>query len=173
MTIPRTMKGFQLTGHGGPEKLVWRLDIAVPDPAPGEVLIRVGASSVNNTDINTRVGWYSKSVRGDTADTAGATGVASDADGGWGGTALSFPRIQGADCCGKIVAVGAGREDAGERTQRTADHSGSPEAGIRSSGGCGNATMAGSAKCSGVSGTRPSASALRSTRTASRSGRFR
>ena len=108
MTIPRTMKGFQLTGHGGPEKLVWRLDIAVPDPAPGEVLIRVGASSVNNTDINTRVGWYSKSVRGDTADTAGATGVASDADGGWGGTALSFPRIQGADCCGEIVAVGAG-----------------------------------------------------------------
>jgi len=31
-------------------------------PKPGEVLVRVGACGLNNTDINTRTAWYSKSV---------------------------------------------------------------------------------------------------------------
>ncbi|EPX79360.1 alcohol dehydrogenase family protein [Litoreibacter arenae] len=108
MTLPETMKAVILTGHGGLDKLEWRDDVLVPRPEAGEVLIRVGASAVNNTDINTRTGWYSKAVRGDTgsAATEGYAG-ASDADGAWSG-ALSFPRIQGADCCGEIVAVGDG-----------------------------------------------------------------
>ncbi|HIP78308.1 MAG TPA: alcohol dehydrogenase [Kiloniellaceae bacterium] len=107
MSHPQTMRGMVLTGHGGLEKLEWREDLAVPSPGADEVLIRVAASSVNNTDINTRTGWYSKSVRGDTA--SGATqgyGSAADADGSWAGVAFSFPRIQGADCCGEIVAAG-------------------------------------------------------------------
>ena len=95
MTYPRTMKGVILTGHGGPEMLEWREDLAVPESGPGDVLIRVGAAGVNNTDINTRVAWYSK---GD--------GDADDAS--WSGTPLTFPRIQGADVCGTIVAVGEG-----------------------------------------------------------------
>lgn len=106
--IPRTMKGMVLTGHGGPDKLEWREDLPVPSPGAGEVLIRVGASSVNNTDINTRIGWYSKKVRGDTASGAvqGFEGIGTDA--AWSGQAFAFPRIQGADCCGEIVAVGPG-----------------------------------------------------------------
>lgn len=107
MSLPQTMRGMVLTGHGGLEKLEWREDLKVPSPGTDEVVIRVAASSVNNTDINTRTGWYSKSVRGDTA--SGATqgyGAAADPDGGWSGVAFSFPRIQGADCCGEIVAVG-------------------------------------------------------------------
>ncbi len=52
-----------LVGHGGYDKLEWREDIPVPIPGVDEVLIRVISSSVNNTDINTRIGWYSKSVR--------------------------------------------------------------------------------------------------------------
>ena len=108
MTLPDKMKAMVLTGHGGLDRLEWREDMPVPHPAAGEVLIRVGASAVNNTDVNTRTGWYSKAVRGDT-NSAAATGYdgASDADGAWSG-ALSFPRIQGADCCGEIVAVGDG-----------------------------------------------------------------
>ena len=108
MTLPDTMKAMVLTGHGGLDRLNWHEDVAVPRPAAGEVLIRVGASAVNNTDVNTRTGWYSKAVRGDT-NSAAATGYdgASNADGAWSG-ALSFPRIQGADCCGEIVAVGDG-----------------------------------------------------------------
>lgn len=108
MTLPDTMKAVVLTGHGGLDKLQWRPDVPVPQAAAGEVLIRVGASAVNNTDVNTRTGWYSKSVRGDTGSAAAeGYGGTADADGGWSG-ALSFPRIQGADCCGEIVAVGAG-----------------------------------------------------------------
>lgn len=112
MTLPATMKAVVLTGHGGLDKLEWREDVPLPQPDAGEVLIQVGASSVNNTDVNTRTGWYSKSVRGDTNSAAtDGYGGASDADGAWSG-ALSFPRIQGADCCGRIVAVGAGVDDA-------------------------------------------------------------
>lgn len=108
MVIPKKMNGVLLTGHGGFDKLEWHEDLGVPEPGEGEVLIRVLASSVNNTDINTRTAWYSKSVRGDTASVIakGSTG-ANAADGGWSGEPISFPRIQGADCCGEIVAVGA------------------------------------------------------------------
>lgn len=108
MPLPETMRAMVLTGHGGLDKLEWRADVPVPRPGPGEVLIRVGASAVNNTDINTRTGWYSKSVRGDTGSAAmQGYGSAADSDGAWSG-ALNFPRIQGADCCGRIVAVGPG-----------------------------------------------------------------
>ncbi|MFW2589934.1 alcohol dehydrogenase family protein [Sagittula sp. SSi028] len=112
MTLPDTMKAIVLTGHGGLDRLEYREDVARPTPAAGEVLIRVRAAAVNNTDINTRTGWYSKAVRGDTnsAATDGYDG-AGDADGAWSG-ALSFPRIQGADCCGEIVAVGQGVDPA-------------------------------------------------------------
>ncbi|GAA6202799.1 alcohol dehydrogenase family protein [Aquicoccus sp. SU-CL01552] len=117
MPLPETMKAVVLTGHGGLDKLEWREDVPVPRPDAGEVLIRVGASAVNNTDVNTRTGWYSKAVRGDTGTAATeGYGGASDADGAWSG-ALSFPRIQGADCCGEVVAVGYG-VDAGRVGQR-------------------------------------------------------
>jgi NADPH:quinone reductase-like Zn-dependent oxidoreductase len=52
--IPTTMAAVLLTGHGGIEMLEYREDVAVPVPGPDEVLIRVGAAGVNNTDINTR-----------------------------------------------------------------------------------------------------------------------
>lgn len=98
------MTAVLLTGHGGPEKLELHHDVPVPQPGPDAVLIEIGASAVNNTDINTRIGWYSKAVDGATSDPA--TPDAEDAS--WSGVPLRFPRIQGADCCGRIVAVGAG-----------------------------------------------------------------
>lgn len=45
------MKAVLLTGHGGLEKLVYREDVPIPKTAKGEVLIKVGAAGVNNTDI--------------------------------------------------------------------------------------------------------------------------
>jgi len=92
--LPKTMRGVWLTGHGGMDMLDIRQDIPVPVPGKGEVLIRVAAASVNNTDINTRIGWYSKN-----------DGSSDDAS--WSGNSLQFPRIQGADVCGHIVDVGA------------------------------------------------------------------
>lgn len=117
MQIPTIMHGMVLTGHGGLEKLEWREDLQVPTPEADEVLIKVGAASVNNTDINTRVGWYSKTVRGDTLSTTSGADGSDFEDGGWSGKALEFPRIQGADCCGTVIAVGANVDSAriGER----------------------------------------------------------
>ncbi len=116
--IPETMHAVQLTGHGGIEMLDYRTDVPVPQPNAGEVLIRVAAAGVNNTDINTRIGWYSKAVTDDT-NTGGASGfdTVDDDDASWSGTPLTFPRIQGADVCGHIAAVGDGVDPAriGER----------------------------------------------------------
>ena len=78
-----TMAAVQLMGHGGAEQLRYREDVRVPRPEPGFVLIRVLAAGINNTDINTRIGWYSS------ADDPTAAA-------GWTGEGLSFPRIQGA-----------------------------------------------------------------------------
>ena len=116
MTIPATMRAVVLTGNGGFDKLELRDDVPVPMPGPSEVLIRIGAAGVNNTDINTRIGWYSKAVAGAT-EAGGASGIAGAEDDGWSGAAFQFPRIQGADACGRIVAVGEGVERArvGER----------------------------------------------------------
>ena len=118
MTTPRDrMSGVVLTGHGGLDRLEWRDNLEKPEPAPGQVLIGVRASAVNNTDVNTRVGWYSKAVRGDTKDAVASAGEDAAASGSWTGEPLAFPRIQGADCCGEIVGVGEGvdRGRLGER----------------------------------------------------------
>ncbi|WP_135081899.1 alcohol dehydrogenase family protein [Terasakiella sp. SH-1] len=102
--LPSKMSGIYLTGHGGPECLEYRDDIDIPTPAADEVLVRVEAAGVNNTDINTRIGWYSK-------------GDQDAEDASWAGKALQLPLIQGADVCGVIVGVGAGvsQDRIGER----------------------------------------------------------
>ena len=97
------MKGILLTGHGGMDKLVWREDIPLPALAEDEVLIKVGACGLNNTDVNTRVGWYSKGVNPEESNHILANLETND--GGWGGTTLQFPRIQGADIAGTVVDV--------------------------------------------------------------------
>jgi len=77
------VKAIVTTGNGGYDKLVYK-DVPMPIVAAGEVLIQVLAAGVNNTEINTRVGWYEND--------------------GWD-VATPFPFIQGTDCCGKIVEV--------------------------------------------------------------------
>lgn len=86
---PETMRAMLLTGFGGYEKLVFRSDVPVPSPASDEVLIRVGACGVNNTDIWTREGAYGANEKS-----------------GWQGGTFLFPRIQGFDIVGRIVGVG-------------------------------------------------------------------
>ena len=54
----------------------------MPELGAGEVLIKVLAAGVNNTEINTRLGWY--------------------AGGGWH-IPTPFPFIQGTDCCGIVT----------------------------------------------------------------------
>jgi NADPH:quinone reductase-like Zn-dependent oxidoreductase len=104
MTLPMTMRAMVTMGHGDLDQMVLHEDWPCPALAPDEVLIRVGACGLNNTDVNTRSGWYSKTVTD--ATTGGAFEDVGEDDPTWGGAPISFPRIQGADVCGEIVAVG-------------------------------------------------------------------
>lgn len=115
MTLPPDMRAMVTMGHGDLDQLVMHDNWPRPDPGAGEVLIRVKACGLNNTDVNTRVGWYSKTVTEATSG-SGYTDV-GDEDPSWGGAPIEFPRIQGADVCGEIVGVGEGVEPSriGER----------------------------------------------------------
>jgi len=104
--IPPQMAAMVLTGHGGIDRLVYREDVPTPHPGPGEVLVRVTATAKNNTDRKAREGLYP------TRDKAEVTSFAMG-----GKPTLCFPRIQGADVAGRVVAVGEGisRQRIGDR----------------------------------------------------------
>ena len=102
------MRAVLLTGHGGFDRLELRDDVAVPQPAAGQVLVKVAAAAVNNTDINTRIGWYSPDLVSDMPDGDEPALPSRRADISWSGDVPTFPRIQGADACGRIVSVGSG-----------------------------------------------------------------
>ena len=113
--MTKTMQAMVTMGHGDLDQLQFHENWPMPEPQAGEVLINVKACGLNNTDVNTRSGWYSKSVSAPT--TGGAYEKVDDEDPSWGGAPISFPRIQGADICGLITAVGEGVDPAriGER----------------------------------------------------------
>lgn len=100
--VPAVMQAAVLTGFGGPEVLRVRA-VPVPAPGPGELLVRVTAAAVNNTDLWTRQGAYGLPGR-------------PDALAGWRGEVV-FPRIQGGDIAGVVVAAGdeGGRAAVGRR----------------------------------------------------------
>lgn len=95
--LPDVMTAAVTTGHGGPEVVEIRDDWPRPSPGPGQVLIRVTAAGVNNTDIWTREGAYGSS------DDPNAVA-------GWRGVPIDFPRIQGGDVTGVVADVGDGVE---------------------------------------------------------------
>ena len=105
--LPETMQAVVLMRHGGLDALEVHDDWPVPVPVGQEILIKVGACGLNNTDVNTRSGWYSKAVR-DATTGDGFDNV--DADPTWGGSGFSLPRIQGADAVGVVVACGPGAD---------------------------------------------------------------
>jgi len=117
-SLPSSMRAVVLVGHGGPDMLRYREDWPRPEARAGEVLIQVQACGLNNTDINTRTGWYARAIKTSTAQSAEHGLEDAEASGGsWGDRVQQFPRIQGADVAGIIVAVGEGVERAriGER----------------------------------------------------------
>ncbi|MGW7519853.1 zinc-binding dehydrogenase [Streptomyces sp. NPDC054796] len=92
MNASETMRAVRITAHGGPEVLELA-EVPVPAPQAGEVLVRVGAVALNNTDLWTREGAYGRPED-------------PKALSGWRGP-VDFPRIQGADVAGRVAAVGA------------------------------------------------------------------
>jgi len=105
------LKAVWLTGHGGLDKLQYTENAPVPEIADDEVRIRVHACGLNNTDINTRTGWYSKGVEQGITEAAvqDGYGSADNADGSWRNHVITFPRIQGADVCGIVDSVASAR----------------------------------------------------------------
>lgn len=93
MSLSETMRAVLLTGHGGLDKLEYHEDWPTPAPASGEVLVRVGACGLNNTDINTRTAWYSRSVTEGITDTGGKQGFESAAadNGSWDSASIGDP----------------------------------------------------------------------------------
>ncbi|MEM9714885.1 MAG: alcohol dehydrogenase family protein [Pseudomonadota bacterium] len=110
--MAETMKAVVTIGNGGYETLHYK-DVPKPVAEPGEAVLKVLAAGVNNTEINTRLGWYSETVTKATSGTADdQTGVNEQkSDGGWN-AATPFPLIQGTDCCGRVVELGAGADPA-------------------------------------------------------------
>jgi NADPH:quinone reductase len=51
------MKAIRMEQYGGPEVLI-RQEIEVPQPGPGEVLVKIRCAGVNFMDIHTRQGKY-------------------------------------------------------------------------------------------------------------------
>lgn len=106
--LPSAMHAVVTTGLGGFERLVFK-EVPVPVLQPGEVLLQVLAAGLNNTDINTRVGWYGTAVYAATPSESTSSASTKPGSGqvqvaGWNG-ATPFPLIQGADCCGRVVAL--------------------------------------------------------------------
>ena len=57
MTLPAMMRAIEITAHGKPEVLKPGTR-PVPQPQPGEVLVRVAAAGVNRPDVLQRMGLY-------------------------------------------------------------------------------------------------------------------
>ncbi len=111
--LPGTMRAVVLTGFGGIDRLEFRRDHPLPAVGKGDVLVRVGACGINNTDINLRTRWYDRAGGEALSEEVGLRGVDLDgtdaeAAGSWKSEAVPFPRIQGAAVVGRIAAVGAG-----------------------------------------------------------------
>lgn len=54
---PKTMTAIVIEGKGGPEVLVPR-EVAMPEPGPGQLLVRNAAAGVNRPDVQQRKGLY-------------------------------------------------------------------------------------------------------------------
>ncbi len=88
------MRAVQVTGYGDVDKLKV-VEISRPEPKENEVLVKVKACAINNTEIWMREGAYG-----------------TDSKSGWRPEGVHFPRIPGSDIAGEIVEVGSQVDEA-------------------------------------------------------------
>ncbi len=87
------MKAVQVMGYGDEDQLEV-VEQAIPEPKADEVLVKVKACAINNTEIWMREGAY-------------GTGKKS----GWRPEGVQFPRTPGSDITGTIVKAGNERNE--------------------------------------------------------------
>ncbi|MCF2532042.1 NADP-dependent oxidoreductase [Yinghuangia soli] len=85
--LPSTMHAIRLHAFGGPEQLAYE-EVPVPEPGPGDVLVRVHAACLNPPD------WYART---------GFTAIPAELR-----PVLPLPYTPGSDVSGVVVAVGGG-----------------------------------------------------------------
>jgi NADPH:quinone reductase-like Zn-dependent oxidoreductase len=78
------MKAILFHHHGGPEVLEYS-EFPIPQPGPGDVLVKLKTAALNRLDLWVRNGWP--------------------------GIRLEYPHIPGADGAGEIAALGEGVSD--------------------------------------------------------------
>ncbi|MBY6036936.1 zinc-binding dehydrogenase [Fictibacillus nanhaiensis] len=83
------MKAVQVTGYGDVDKLEV-VELPIPQPKENEVLVKVKACAINNTEIWMREGAYGTNSKS-----------------GWRPEGVQFPRTPGSDITGTIVKVGS------------------------------------------------------------------
>ena len=124
-TLPQTMSGSCWSGTADSISCT-SAGLAAAASRAGRGVDQGRCRRQNNTDINTRIGWYSKGVTGQT-NSGAAQGFAEaiDDDASWSGIPLQFPAHPGADCCGEDCCrrhrCGSG---AHRRTRLGAQHAG-------------------------------------------------
>ncbi|WNB93377.1 zinc-binding dehydrogenase [Bacillus sp. NEB1478] len=83
------MRAVQVTGYGDVDKLEI-VEKPIPEPKSNEVLIKIKACAINNTEIWMREGAYG-----------------TDTKSGWKPEGVKFPRIPGSDITGRVVKIGS------------------------------------------------------------------
>jgi len=84
------MRAWRVHEYGGADKL--RLDtMPLPEPASGQLLVKVAVASVNPIDWKTREGHLARALP------------------------IAFPRVLGRDCAGTVVETGSEQFEAGDR----------------------------------------------------------
>jgi NADPH:quinone reductase-like Zn-dependent oxidoreductase len=58
MTLPATMKAIAIRGGSGPASALYPVELPMPVPRDGEILIRVHAAGINRPDLLQRTGNY-------------------------------------------------------------------------------------------------------------------
>lgn len=90
MSVPTAMKAWRVVSHGEPEQVMELHEVPVPEPGPGEVLLRVRAVAVNFPDVLLARGEYQERPE--------------------------LPFVPGIELCGDVVALGDGVTE-GERVR--------------------------------------------------------
>src|ERR1051325_8899055 len=99
--MAQTVRGVVAAGKGAPVTIE---EITIPDPGPGEAVVKVQACGVCHTDLHYREGGINDEF-------PFLLGHEAAGGGGGGGSNDEFPFLRGHEAAGVVEAVGEGVTD--------------------------------------------------------------